>query len=584
MASLKLTAFSGEVPRLIPRLLPDMAAQSAVDVRLVDGGLTPIRKSRTVHTFESVPDNDSVIFLDDETWRVFPRGSYVVRAPVADDRLYIMGDGKPKMLVSGTEYDLELLRPSIALTASVDGTLDEDLSETKLYSYTLVTEIDGITEESEPCPLSNEVLVSPDMTVTLSGFQTGQADRGIAYQRIYRTQSGRSGVQAYLIAERDVSTSDFTDDDPFGETLDTLPSLDYNPPPDGLTGLVALPNGMMAAHKGKSLYFCEPYRPHAWPEKYILQTDYTIVGLGAFGTSVGIMTTGVPYVASGTAPDSMQMSDLELNLPCINARAIQDLGYSVVYPSFDGLVVMSEGGARVVTEEIFYRDQWLRLNPDSWTAGQFDGRYFASYVYQDSNGEEQIGSFIVDLSGGQPFIIRSKASTRSYYYSVEKGRLYYLKGQEVMEYDALGESNTIQEWKSKQFVLKRPENFTAMLVEADEALTEDEIEALEALAEEIEQENQEIFEFGELKSSVNAAAVNELAVNDDLLRESPDLSRSFVVNVYADGELFATITDYNKVKRMKTGRKYKNWEIEVFSDIPISQINMASSVRELNAI
>ncbi|MGL1400235.1 hypothetical protein ACSTI4_24935, partial [Vibrio parahaemolyticus] len=76
----------------------------------------------------------------------------------------------------------------------------------------------------------------------------------------------------------------------------------YNPPPAGLRGLTAMPNGMMAAFDGKDLYFCEPYLPHAWPASYTLTTDFPIVGLGAFGTSLVVMTTGNLYLVSGTAP------------------------------------------------------------------------------------------------------------------------------------------------------------------------------------------------------------------------------------------------------------------------------------------
>ena len=42
MATLKLVGFSGEIPKLLPRLLPDMSAQAAFNVRLDDGALTPI--------------------------------------------------------------------------------------------------------------------------------------------------------------------------------------------------------------------------------------------------------------------------------------------------------------------------------------------------------------------------------------------------------------------------------------------------------------------------------------------------------------------------------------------------------------
>lgn len=583
MAALRFIGFTGEFPRLIPRLLPDMAAQQARDTRMIDGGLTPIRKSKVVNTFDPVPQAVSTIYYHNGSWLVWDGTVYAVEGPVADDRLYIMGDGAPKQLVSGTEYPLALPGPTTALTATESGTLDPDLSRNVLYSYTRVAVIDGVEEESEPAPLSNDVVVSSGMTVTLSGFVLAAAGRGVTLQRIYRTQRGSQGTQAYLVAERAESATDFVDDVD-SPLLGILPSLDYNPPVDTLTGLTAMPNGMMAAFDGRTVYFAEPYRPHAWPEKYALQTNYDIVALGVFGFSLVVMTTGKPYVISGSAPDQMVMQELEVNLPCINARAVENLGYAVAYPSYDGLVVVSNGGARVVTEEVYYRDQWLRLNPFGWTSGQYDGRYFASYTYQDASGDTQEGTLIIDLTGQQPFILRTSVVTSTYYYDVERAALFYLDGAEVKEWDATSEVNAIQYWKSKQIVLQRPESFSAVLVEADDGLTEDEIAALEAEIAAVEAANTAIYSTGDLGGVLNANALNVQEVNGDDLQPVPSISRTLAMNIYADGELIHTINEYNTVKRIPTGFNSTKWEIEIFSDVPVSQINMASSVRELNRI
>jgi len=587
MATLKLIGFTGELPRIMPRALPDMASQFAMDVRLTDGGLEPVRISKLANTFSETVTGSGVIYLKDSDWMLFADGTSVAKAPIADDRLYVMGapSTTPKMIVDGVSYELALPRATSALTATETGTLDDDLSESKLYSYTLVTEINGITEESEPCALSNSVLVSPGMSVDLEGFQVGVASRGITYQRIYRTQFGDSGVRPYLIHQRNVSTDDFTDASPFTGILGELESLDYNPPPDGLRGVISLPNGIMAAFKGKELYFSEPYKPHAYPEKYILKTDHEIVGLGGFGSSIAIMTEGLPYIATGTSPDSMRMSDLELNLPCINARGIQDMGYSVVYPSYDGLVMISDAGASVVTSGIIDRNEWLSYNPAGWTTGQFNARFYASYSYADPDNVEQRGTLIVDLSGAQPFIIRSSIQTYSFYYSLEMGRLYYLEGQKVYQYDPAGEANLLLRWDSKQFVLSRPESYTAILVEADDALTEDEIRALQDEIDSAVLANTALYDSTDpLNGAVNALAVNVAALGFDDLLEVPTINRTVVTNVYADGNLVKAIGGYNQVRRLPTGFKAKKWEIQVFADTPISQISLSSSVRELNAI
>src|SRR5690606_18334280 len=107
------------------------------------------------------------------------------------------------------------------------------------------------------------------------------------------------------------------------------PSRHWTAPPDALSGLTAMPNGMMAAFVGKDLYFCEPFRPHAWPEIYVLTTDFPIVALGALGTTLWVLTEGYPYRVSGTTPGSMVMDKVEANLPCVNARAVVDLGHAI---------------------------------------------------------------------------------------------------------------------------------------------------------------------------------------------------------------------------------------------------------------
>ena len=118
-----------------------------------------------------------------------------------------------------------------------------------------------------------------------------------------------------------------------------MPSLSYNTPPDELEGLIALPNGMMAAYVGKKLYFSVPYQPHAWPEKYVLTVEHEIMGLGAMGTSIVVTTEAHPYLVSGSTPESMVSQKIEQNLACINKRSVVDLGYAIAYASNNGLVV-----------------------------------------------------------------------------------------------------------------------------------------------------------------------------------------------------------------------------------------------------
>ncbi|MNL07458.1 hypothetical protein D3C87_1281330 [compost metagenome] len=490
-----------------------------------------------------------------------------------------MGDGVPKMLVGGVTYPLAVPFPAGALTATLSGTPTPGAQgTTRLYVYTWVT---AFGEESEPSPASADVFWTPGQTTTLSGFAATPAGRNITLQRIYRAQTGKTGTQLYFIAERAASNANFIDTISPESLQEQLPSVGWTAPPDDLTGLVALPNGMMAAFHGKELCFSEPYRPHAWPEAYRLTMDYELVGLGAFASSVIVATKGTPYIVTGTAPENMVSERIEQNLPCINARGIVDLGYSVVYPSHDGLVLVTSSGATVVTTSIFSRDDWLRLNPYAMVAGHYNGRYFSSYSYSDVDGVEFRGTFIMDLTGEQPFLIRSDVQAQAMHFDLSTGQLYMLIDGSIYEWDALSEPSALLSWKSKLFVMPKPTNFGAILVEADAGMTAEQVAAIQAEIDRITAENAVLFAGQSIGGELNGSALNTYPVNGDELQQVPTLSRNVSVSIYADRKLVATVGKVNKMARLPSGFLAQQWEIEVSSDAAITQITMAGTGAEL---
>jgi len=579
MATLKLTAFTGEIPRILPRLLPDMASTHAFNTRLTDGSLDPIRLPRKIQTINSLADGDNTIYYDGAQWLSYPGVVNIVPGPVAASRLYIFGDGAPRVRVNGVERPLAITTPSSALSASVTGTGAGDV-ETRLYAYTFVTDLG---EETPPSPLTDEVEWETGQTVTLSGFEVGDSARGVNTQRIYRSQTGQTGTDLYLIAERPASTGDFTDNIAPSDFDGQIPSTLWGSPPDDLEGLISMPNGMMAAFRGHEVWFCEPYRPHAWPESYILTVDYPIVGLGAYSSTLVIMTEGHPYIAQGSSPETMIMEELELNLPCVNKRGIVDLGYAIAYPSHDGLVVASQGGARVATESLFSRNDWLELDPGAFVCSQFDGRYYASYTFTNDLNEVESGALIIDLSGEQPFIIRTDIEADAFFYDLTEGNLYYLEGDGIFLWDARGRPNAIQSWWSKEFVMPAPTNFGAILIEVVDSLTPSEIAAIEEEIAAVKQENEDSYD-SELDGEVNGEAVNVFVVNGDTLKTVPILNRNVSVNVYADGKLYYSVSRFNTTARLPAGFKARRWQVEITGDMQVEQVALATTAAELRSV
>lgn len=577
MPAIKLTTFIGEQPRIMPRLLPDTAAQSAYDVRLDDGALTPIREA----TFESVATSPSVktIYKHLGEWLSWTAIVHAAPGPVADDRLYYTGDGPPKVRIDGQVFPLAVPRPTSGLTAAVTGTGNGDVAS-RAYVYTWVT---SFGEESEPSQISNIVDWKPGQTVTLSGFAAAPAGRSITTQRIYRSQTGKSGTYLYFIAERAATAANFVDTIGIDAFQEPLPSATWNAPPDELSGLTVLPNGMMAAFVNRDIYFCEPYRPHAWPEKYALTTDSRIVGLGAIGTSLIVMTEKNPYLIGGSTPDTMQMVKLETNLPCINGRGIVDLGFVIVYPSHEGLVAAgADGSVRLVSGNLFNRDGWLALSPKTMVASQISGRYVAFYSRTDADGTVDSGAIIIDV-GQSPFLIRSAENANSTFYDVATGGLFFLRAGEsnIYRFDSPEGDRRVLYWRSKQFVLPYPDNFGAILIDADEHLTGEERANEEAARQAVITRNQAKLAAGPVRGEINSAMIGLFPINGDTLEQMPASETTLNVGIYADGELVAQINRTNTTERLPGGFTARRWEIDVSTDAQIEQILIGKTMADI---
>jgi hypothetical protein len=564
---IRIANFKGEIPRVHPRLLPDGFAQKAVNTRLTDGAIDPYRQSRAVHEFATPVET---IYKDGPTWLGFAEDVDVVPGPVADNRLYFTGSGNPKVRAAGVTYELALTAPAAAPTLTPAGTLNPALAEAILYTYTFVTLLD---EESAPAPLPATVQWSPGMTVTVSGFSAPASGRGVNRLRIYRSQTSTTGItDLYFVAELPVATTSYVHDLATAPLQEPIQSQDYDPAPAGLRGLTELPNGMMAAFDGKSLRFCEPFRPHAWPLKYELPVNYAIIGLAAFGSTLAVLTNGTPYIVTGSAPENMTMERLETGLPCVSARGVVDLGYAAFYPSHDGLVQITPSGTQIVSRGLFSEKEWKALSPETMFAARLDGKYvfahlgraidtitggtpstdFSAFAVFETGGPSpqprvtvysggdpgrelatrSIG--LIDLTGEQPFyvdIISDLEKTpSSLYFQPTEGKLFILAGlQTVQEFDDASMPLLALTWKSRRFQMASVQTFGAIWVETEEGRSETNV---------------------------------------------------LTTRVYADGILVAQTTDFNRPMRLPSVLAQR-WEIEIEGTATISAVQMATTIEEM---
>jgi hypothetical protein len=400
---LRFDRFAGANLALHPLLIPPGVGVECVNVRPGRGDLRPWNSPATVAT---VPGGTTTIYrmgraagTDASYWLAWAADVDVARGMVPGDtaeRTFWTGEGPPKWTDNSiglaaapypTSTGVRLLGvpvPNAAPTLSVlsSGPMEEEVDgetqaidpEDRAY---VVTWVNDRGEESSPSDAAT-ITLQPGSLVRVSRNATVPSGAlGITSWRVYRTVAGAEG-DYFFVTEALAATAHVDVGDAFNP-FSTLLSLDWDYPPAGLRGIKALWNGMHAGFVGNDLYFSEAFRPFAWPEDYRLPLDDQIVALARWRTNLIALTTGRPYVVTGSSPSAMRAEPLEIQQPCVAKRGVAELGHGVVWPSRDGLVYLGDGGWRMLTARRALQEDWLGLQPHTLVAGVFEGLYVASY-------------------------------------------------------------------------------------------------------------------------------------------------------------------------------------------------------------
>ena len=257
----------------------------------------------------------------------------------------------------------------------------------------------------------------------------------------------------------------FTDDFNYRSLTTILDSNEFDAPPADLQGLTVIQNNLMVGFVGNDVYFTEPNRFHAWPEKYKISLEYNIVGMVALGSDLLVMTKGYPYVISGSDPAVLSTSRYSTNYPCLSKRSIVQTDVGVMYATHEGLALASfTGGVQIVTAPAHSPDTWkAALDPATIVGTFYDSMYFGShstgaFFYRRSQDGQNPGDFIT-------YDITFTAT----WFDPLTGSLYYVTGVDgdIVLWDDPAQPNSDYTWKSKVFVSQEPFNMGAARIVAD---------------------------------------------------------------------------------------------------------------------
>jgi hypothetical protein len=415
-----------------------------------------------------------------------------------------------------------------------------------------------------------------DGSWNLTFLPYADATRNITSFRVYRTVTSSQGVATYfLVAELPMATTSYSDTaaDTVVNANQQLQSQTWFPPPSDLAGWVSMPNGIVAGWRGKEVWFCEPFRPHAWPPSYALATEYDIVGLGVYGQTLIVCTQGFPTAVTGINPSSMSMAKVSTFEPCMSRGSIVSAPEGVYYASPNGLILAAQGQFTNVTKDTISKDKWQDLTKiatlravhfgSGYMAyggtrfGCFDSNTFDnnSFEMNDYTGAYQ-GIFVDPTNPNVLTTLASVAPVVNVQSDPWSGETMIIKSNAVywLDMQSLTKPHDPYKWRSKIYISAMPENFEAVKV------------------------------FFTIPNGTST--VPNGVPNNTLVQTYNPLTQYALLRVYADGNLIATreLEVSGQILRLPSGFKASQWQVEFEGVVNINSIEMATSAKELRNV
>lgn len=449
--------------------------------------------------------------------------------------------------------------------AAYSGTL-----QNRVYVYTAVNAFGDESAPSLPCAVTVDRACNLRLKNLLYTPQAGEAP--IAKKRIYRLATGASGASDYLYVDEIAGTETVFIDNRLDEELaEALPSLDWKPPSPDLRNLTALPGGVLAAHTEGAVRFCAPYMPYAWPEANSYDILGRVLAIAASQRTLFVLTESVVHSMTVDDPAAAYATTLDGFTPCLSADGVVSSPLGVLFPSSDGLYLVSQGmtSPRNVTDGLISDREWSRMNPASFLAVFFDTTYLAFFRREDG----EYGALLLDFGQNGQARMRLMDEWGTAAQLVPGGRrVFYVKpvgstGHSSL-YELFGNADapSIATWRSKPFVFPTPVNMGAAIVECDTAGNEGKPPEIVFWGGPVGEQMPGEVPFGEEDS--------------DVYPEGRPISA--VLRVFADGGLRATLyVRPNRFMRLPQGYAAREWEFEITTLRPVKRIAIATAIEEL---
>jgi len=593
MTAARISPFGGMIPATDDTLLPEINAAWAENTWVYQGTVQGIPTPKVLRTNSSsnvtkvyrIPNNyTDVQHLVDSVWMEFTNiDTDVVRSVVVDDtydRYYWAAPSltpryntRARIAAGSHDYILGVPQPPKP-TLNITG----GASATQRSTAYVLTYVSAYGEEGPPSdPVNGTGKVDATWTLTWTAPDPNDlgVNRNLTLVRVYRTVTALDGTTTYFfVDEKPIATVSHADTktDAVVSLNELLSSTTWTAPPSDMVGIISLSNGMLAGFRNNEVWFCEPYRPHAWPAQYTITTEFPIVGLGVMGQTLVVLTQGYIHTATGISPANISIVKLAGIMPCTSRGGILSAPEGVYFPSPAGLILVSGAGVLNVTKELVRKDKWLeyaqtstlravRLNNayygfGSARFGVFDVNAFdnAAFTQEDFSGS-RAGVLIDPTSNSIAFnILTSEDPIVNVMTDAWSGEVFIIRDGQTQWID-IGDANAVRDpyiWRSKIFQAENKKNFVA----------------------------QKVY----FKTPSWAPALNPVP-NADLV-QSLAADQWGLVRCYADGRLVHTreLRESGEQMRLPSGFKADYWQWEIEARVELKSFQAATTTDELRQV
>lgn len=417
-------------------------------------------------------------------------------------------------------------------------------------------------------------------TVTVTLTATGTAGAGTwarqaphnltgMTRRIYRTVG--TGTDYKFVAEQAATLTSYAD------TITTpgtaITSLNTRTPPKRMTSMVALANGALAGLNGNELCFSEQFKPHSWPTINRYSFPAIGVALCPAGNSCIVLTDSNPYVAVATIPEAASVTRMETYAPCINKRGVADVGAGALYPSHDGLYLITPSEARNVTEKLFRYDEWQAEEPLTFIATYHDQIY---YAIKGSTAKSVLAMDLLEPDS----VRRLSGDYTEIYANPFDGKLYLGTGATILENDVSTTNRRLIEWESREFSMGAAVNLGAAKVNAN-------FSEIVSVDTSFLTTNAAILASPlPLGGELGMAELNVYALNDTRMTPNPNASDNYCKFILKSGGVtrHEALVQNGNAFRLPSGFRDSNYTIAIEAKVAVFGVAVASTIKELSAV